>query len=70
MELEEQEVREAGIVREVTEVPEMKPYPRKSRLEGSLMDSRKEHPEKAMHSISVMLSGSITWVMEALLEKA
>ena len=56
----------AGIVRVVTRVPEIKPYPSVFSLEGSFMDFRAEHPEKALEPISVMVSEITTLVMERL----
>ena len=55
---------------EVIGVPEIKAYPSFFSLEGSLMDSRAEQLEKAICSISVMLSGSSREVKEEQPEKA
>ena len=54
----------AGIVRVVTRVPEIKPYPSVFSLEGSFMDSRAEQPEKAAESIVVIESLRITFSRE------
>ena len=55
---------------EVIGVPEIKECPSFFSLEGSLMDSKAEQLEKAIRSISVMLSGSSREVKEEQPEKA
>ena len=64
-----QEVRGAGMVREVIGVPEIKAYPSFFSLEGSLMDSRAEQSKKTFAPISVMLSGRFREVREEHSEK-
>ena len=64
-----QEVRVAGIVREVIGVPEIKAYPNFFSLEGSSIDSRAVQSKKTFAPISVMLSGRFREVREEHSEK-
>ena len=56
----------AGIVRVVTRVPEIKPYPSVFSWEGSLSVFNAAQPLKALEPISVMVSEITTLVRERL----
>ena len=64
LELVEQEVREAGMVRLVTAVPEINPPPSFFNPEGRVILSSAEQLAKAESPISVILSGRTREVRE------
>ena len=70
LELVEQEVREAGMVRLATAVPEINPAPSFFNPEGRVIFTSAVQPEKALLPISVTLEGKITLVIERLFTKA